>query len=108
MFRYRIFTTLFTAGIFALALATTGCHGNKPEGVYIDSTGHVSLEFRDGKAYLNLGGLADPDGTPYDVNGNKITIHYPSDGMMAAYSVLTINSDGTLQGGMGILRKKTS
>jgi hypothetical protein len=65
------------------------------------------MEFRNGKAYLNLGGMADPDGTPYDVNGNKITIHYPPDGMLAAYSIVTINSDGTLQSGMGTLKKKS-
>ena len=72
----------------------------------MDTSGHLSLEFRGGKAYLNMGGMADPDGTPYDVNGDKITIHYPLDGMLAQFSVLTINSDGTLQGAMGILRKK--
>jgi hypothetical protein len=55
---------------------------------------------------MNLGGMADTDGTPYDVNADKITIHYPSDGMMAAYSNMTINSDGSLQSGMGTFKKK--
>jgi hypothetical protein len=66
----------------------------------------MTIEFKDGKAFLNLGGTADTDGTPYEVNGDKITIHYPSDGMLAGFSNLTVNSDGTLQGGMGILKKK--
>jgi hypothetical protein len=50
--------------------------------------------------------VADPEGTPYDVKDDKIMIHYPSDGMLASMSTLTINSEGTLQGAMGILRKK--
>jgi hypothetical protein len=45
-----------------------------------------------------------PGGTPYDVNGDKITVYYPSDGMMAQYSNRTINSDGSLQGDMGNLQ----
>jgi hypothetical protein len=98
--------TLFALGAVAMFLAMAGCHGNNPEGVYTDTTGHLTLEFRDGKAYLNLNGVADPNGTPYDVKDNKITIHYPPDGMLAAYSVLTINSDGTLQGALGTLTKK--
>jgi hypothetical protein len=53
-----------------------------------------------------MGGMADPDGTPYDVNGDKITIHYAPDSILGQFSVLTINSDGTLQGPMGILKKK--
>lgn len=106
MVKYRLLVRLFTGSALALTLLIAGCHGNNPQGVYEDTTGHFTMEFRDGKAYLNLGGMADPDGTPYDVKGNTITIHYPPDGMLASYSVLTINSDGTLQGGMGILHKK--
>jgi hypothetical protein len=45
-----------------------------------------------------------PGGTPYDVNGDKITVYYPSDGMMAQYSNRTINSDDSLQGDMGNLQ----
>jgi hypothetical protein len=106
MIKSRSYITLVTATALVLTLVVAGCHSNSPDGVYTDTTGRLTLEFRGGKAYLNMGGEADPDGTPYDVNGDKITIHYPSDGMLAGFSVLTINGDGTLQGGMGILKKK--
>jgi hypothetical protein len=100
------YRALVAAAILMVALFAAGCHSNTPSGVYTDSTGRLTIEFKDGKAYLNLGGTADTDGTPYDVNGDKITIHYPSDGMLAQFQSLTINSDGSLQGGMGTLTKK--
>lgn len=106
MVKSRSFVALIAAAAFAATLFVAGCRSSTPSGVYTDTTGRLSLEFRDGKAFLNMGGMADPDGTPYDVNGDKITIHYPSDGMLASFSTLTMNSDGTLQGAMGILRKK--
>lgn len=102
----RLFVTFIAVVAFAATLFVTGCHSSVPSGTYVDTTGRLTLEFKDGKAFLNMGGMADPDGTPYDVNGDKITIHYPSDGMLATMSVLTINSDGTLQGAMGTLKKK--
>ena len=106
MVKSRFSSTLVAVAFLAVTLIATGCHGNSPSGVYTDSTGRITLEFKDGKAYMNLGGMADTNGTPYDVNGNKITIHYPSDGMMGAYSSMTINSDGSLQSDMGIFKKK--
>jgi hypothetical protein len=106
MVRSRYFLTLVAATALAMTFIVAGCHGSGPSGVYTDGTGRITVEFKDGKAYMNLGGMADTDGTPYDVNGDKITIHYPSDGMMAAYSNMTINSDGSLQGGMGTFKKK--
>jgi hypothetical protein len=107
MITSRFFISLVTATALAVALFTAGCHSNNsPDGVYTDTTGRLTLEFKGGKAYLNMGGMADTDGTPYDLNGDKLTIHYPPDGMMAQFSTLTVNSDGTLQGAMGILKKK--
>jgi hypothetical protein len=107
MIKSRFFISFVSATALAVTLIVAGCHSNSgPDGVYTDSTGRLTLEFKGGKAYLDLGGTADTDGTPYDVNGDKITIHYPSDGMLAQFSTLTMNSDGTLQGGMGILKKK--
>ena len=106
MVRSRLFTAFFAATALAVALVVTGCHGSGPSGVYTDGTGRITVEFKEGKAYMNLGGMANADGTPYDVNADKITIHYPSDGMMAAYSNMTINSDGSLQSGMGTFKKK--
>ena len=106
MVRSRLFLTFMAETALAMTLIVTGCHGSGPSGVYTDGTGRITVEFKDGKAYMNLGGMTDTDGTPYDVNGDKITIHYASDGMMAAYSNMTINSDGSLQGGMGTFKRK--
>lgn len=101
------FVSLIAATALVAAFSVAGCHSNTPNGMYTDSTGRITIEFKDGKAYLNLGGMSDPNGgTPYDVNGDKITIHYPPDSMIASMSVFTINSDGSLQGGGGILKKK--
>ena len=106
MVRNRVLRAFVAAAVLTVALVAAGCHSNTPSGVYTDTTGRLTIEFKDGKAYLNLGGTADTDGTSYDVNGDKITIHYPSDGMLAQFQSLTINSDGSLQGGMGTLTKK--
>ncbi|MBF6571014.1 MAG: hypothetical protein IVW54_19280 [Candidatus Binataceae bacterium] len=70
------FAALVSVTLLALTLVVSGCHSSGPDGVYTDSTGHMTLEFKDGKAFLNLAGNADPEGTPYDVGGDKITIHY--------------------------------
>ena len=106
MVKPRLLVTFVAAVAFAATVFAMGCHSGAPSGTYVDSTGRLTLEFKDGKAFLNMGGIADTDGTPYDVSGDKITIHYPSDGMMGTLSTLTINSDGTLQGPMGTLKKK--
>jgi len=104
--KFRISTAFIAATALIAAIAVAGCHSSTPSGVYTDSTGHMTLEFKGGKAYMTLGGSTDTDGTPYDVNGDKITIHYPSDGMLAGFSTITINSDGSLQSSMGALTKK--
>ncbi len=111
MARSQSYATLIATSIAATALmaalVVAGCHhSNTPDGVYSDTTGRITMEFKGGKAFLNLGGTADPDGTPYDVAGDKITIHYAPDSMLAQFSVITINSDGSLQSGMGTLTKK--
>jgi hypothetical protein len=64
----------------------------------------MAVEFRDDKAVVTMGGVAT-DRCPYDINGDKITIHA---GGMAGDLVLTRNSDGSLEGPIGILRKKES
>jgi hypothetical protein len=100
-------TTLLTAAaLTTLLIVAAGCRSNAVSGVYANSTGNITIEFRDHKAFLNMGGISDPDGTPYDVHGNKITVHWPKGGMLGGDTDLTINSDGTLQGPMGILHKK--
>ena len=65
MVKSRFFISLVSATALALTLIVAGCHSNNPDGgVYTDTTGRLTLEFKDGKAYLNMGGLADPDGYP--------------------------------------------
>jgi hypothetical protein len=105
MVKSRFLNLLAVTALLA-TIAIAGCHSHSVEGTYSDATGRISLELKGGKAYLNLGGAADPNGTPYDVNGDKISIHYPSDGMLAAYSTMTLDSDGNLQSGFGTLKKK--
>lgn len=73
------------------------------EGVYSNSNGQSVVEFRGDKAFVTMVGMAS-DGIPYEVKGDKITIHA---GGIAGDLVLTRNSDGTLQGPFGVMRKKT-
>jgi len=88
--------------LLTLTLTAPACSADasKLDGVYVN--GQNSVEFRDGKAFLTMVGLAS-DAIPYDVKGNTITVHA---GGVAGDLVLTRNSDGTLQGPFGIMRKK--
>ena len=88
--------------LLALCLTAPACSANKLDGLYVNSNGQTTIEFRDTKAFLTMVGMAS-DGIPYDVNGNKITVHA---GGVAGDFVLTRNSDGTLEGPFGIMRKK--
>ena len=88
----------------SLAVSACGSAGGKLDGLYVNSNGQNTVEFRDGKAFVTMVGMAS-DAIPYDVKGNTITVRA---GGMAGDLVLTRNSDGTLQGPFGIMRKKTS
>ncbi len=88
----------------SLAVSACGTAGGKLDGLYANSNGQNTVEFRDGKAFVTMVGMAS-DAIPYDVKGNTITVHA---GGMAGDLVLTRNSDGTLQGPFGIMRKKTT
>jgi hypothetical protein len=90
------FIVLFLCG------GLTACGSSKVDGVYANSNGQNTVEFRDGKAFVTMVGMAS-DAIPYDVKGNTITVRA---GGMAGDLVLTRNSDGTLQGPFGIMRKK--
>jgi hypothetical protein len=89
-----------------LALCFTGpafsADAAKLDGLYVNSNGQNSVEFRGDKAFITMVGMAS-DAIPYDVKGTTITVHA---GGMAGDLVLTRNSDGTLEGPLGILRKK--
>jgi hypothetical protein len=88
----------------SLTVAACGADASRLEGLYVNSNGQNAVEFRDGKAFVTMVGMAS-DAIPYDVKGNTITVHA---GGMAGDLVLTRNSDGTLQGPFGIMRKKAS
>ena len=102
--RTSLFRTSVAVLFMSATLAVSACGGEsgKLEGLYTSSNGQSSLEFRDGKAFLTMVGLAS-DAIPYEVKGNTITVHA---GGMAGDLVVTRNSDGTLQGPLGIMRKK--
>ena len=92
--------------LLSIGMAVSACAAgaDKLDGLYVNSNGQNSVEFREGKAFVTMVGMAT-DGLPYEVKGTTITVHA---GGMAGDLVLTKNSDGTLQGPLGILRKKTS
>ena len=93
---------LLAAVCLTAMLAFSACGSNKLEGLYVNSNGQNTVEFRDGKAFVTMVGMAS-DGIPYEVKGNTITVHA---GGMAGDLVLTRNSDGTLPGPFGVMRKK--
>lgn len=94
----------FAALLLCALVALPGCgRSDSLDGLYANSTGQLTVEFKEDKAYVTLGPTAS-DPLPYEVKGNTITIH--AGGMMDDL-VLTKSSDGTLQGPFGIMRKKT-
>jgi hypothetical protein len=106
MYNKSVFRAFFAVLLLSGSLAVSACGagGGKLDGLYANSNGQNTVEFRDGKAFITMVGMAS-DAIPYEVKGNTITVHA---GGMAGDLVLTRNSDGTLQGPFGIMRKKTS
>ena len=99
------FRTPIAVLLLTVSFAVSACGGAAPstlEGLYANSNGQSTVEFRGDKAFVTLVGMAT-DGIPYEVKGDTITVHA---GGMAGDLVLTRNSDGTLQGPFGIMRKK--
>jgi hypothetical protein len=88
--------------LLSTGLSLSACGSGKLDGLYANSNGQSTVEFRDGKAFVTMVGMAT-EGIPYETKGDTITIHA---GGMAGDLVLTRNSDGTLQGPFGIMRKK--
>ncbi|MBS0580785.1 MAG: hypothetical protein JSR36_16120 [Proteobacteria bacterium] len=100
----QLFRTGLAALLLSASLTVSACGGGAKtlDGLYANSNGQSTVEFRDGKAFVTMVGMAT-DGLPFDVQGNTITVHA---GGMAGDLVLTRNGDGTLQGPFGIMRKK--
>ena len=101
-----LFRTCCAVLLLSVSLTVSACGGgaSKLDGLYVNSNGQNTVEFKDGKAFVTMVGMAS-DAIPYDVKGDTITVHA---GGMAGDLVLTRNSDGTLQGPFGIMRKKTT
>lgn len=72
------------------------CGGGGAEGKYRDPSGMINAEFKDGKAYIALGGYA-VDGT-YKIEGNKIIARGDFGPMIPNPCIFTINKDGTIDG----------
>jgi hypothetical protein len=89
--------------VLLVALMTfvlTGCP-SKIDGKYQNANGTFSIELKSGKASITAPLLGTLE-TPYEVNGDKITLKYQGEDL-----VLTRNSDGSLEGGLfGKLTKK--
>lgn len=98
--------TYIAAFVLALAVSAPACSADagKLNGLYVNSNGQNSVEFRDDKAFITMVGMAS-DAIAYDVKGTTITVHA---GGIAGDLVLTRNSDGTLQGPFGIMRRKAN
>jgi hypothetical protein len=84
------------AFVLAGASLAAGCGGKGPEGKYRDPTGTVNAEFKDGKAYLAFGAMAE-HGT-YKIDGNKIVVSGDLGPMIVSPAVFTVNDDGSIDG----------
>ena len=81
--------------ILAGAALVVACGGGA-EGKYRDPSGTINAEFKDGKAYVALGGYA-VDGT-YKIEGDKIIARGDFGLMLPSPLVFTINKDGSIDG----------
>jgi hypothetical protein len=86
----------FLSFVLAAAALAVGCWGSGPEGKYRDPSGSINAEFKDGKAYIALGGYA-VDGT-YKIEGNKIIARGNFGLMLPSPLVFTVNDDGSIDG----------
>jgi hypothetical protein len=93
----------FAVLVLAVGLAVPAYGQSKMDGVYANANGQNAIEFRGDKAFLTMVGMAS-DALPYEVKGDTVTVHA---GGIAGDLVLTKNSDGALEGPLGIMRKKT-
>ena len=81
--------------VLAAVFLPLGC-GSGAEGKYRDPTGTINAEFKDGKAYIALGGYA-VTGT-YTIEGKKIVARGDFGMMIPNPCIFTINDDGSITG----------
>jgi len=87
---------MFLCVLVALSFAAAACGSGGAEGKYRDPSGQINAKFKDGKAYIALGGYA-VDGT-YKIQGNKIIARSNFGPMIPNPCIFTINKDGTIDG----------
>jgi hypothetical protein len=98
--RNRFKLTAFSLITFAF-FTLGGCRGSGPSGIYQNPAGAMAIDFEDGKARLTMGPTTG-DPVPYEVDGNKITVHT---GGTSGDLVFMQQSDGSLQADMGMMGK---
>lgn len=92
-------TTPFRPLLLAFALLLTAC-GAKLDGTYVDGMNLTSYTFKlSGKAYFSALGVESE--YRYEVDDDRVKLHKP-DGDM----ILKIETDGSLQGPLGIVYTK--
>ncbi|HEX6747831.1 MAG TPA: hypothetical protein VF092_11110 [Longimicrobium sp.] len=83
--------------VATLALAACGHH---LDGKYATSNGMMQVEFKGDNAYVTIP-MAGTTQVPFEMDGDRVILKNAEGGNM----VLTRNSDGSLAGPMGDLRK---
>jgi hypothetical protein len=91
----RFFRKAVLVSILAGMSLAIGCGGGV-EGKYADPSNQIIAEFKDGKAYIALGGYA-VTGT-YKIEGKKIIARGDFGLMIPNPCIFTINDDGTIMG----------
>src|SRR5277367_4558031 len=85
----------FLASLLIAAAFVVAC-GSGAEGKYLDPSGSINAEFKDGKAYIGLGSYAVDD--TYTIEGAKIIAKGDFGLMLPSPLVFTINKDGSIDG----------
>ena len=86
---------IILVSVLAVSLFVLGC-SKSPEGKYRDPSGQMNAEFKDGKAYIAMGGYA-VHGT-YKIEGDKIIASGNFGLMIPSPLVFTVNKDGSIDG----------
>ena len=92
-------SSLRRLSIAAAVLVLAAC-GKHLDGKYATSNGLMQVEFKGHNAYVTIP-MAGTTQVPFEVDGDRVILKNADNGNM----VLTRNSDGSLAGPMGDLRK---
>lgn len=84
------------AVLLTVLLTMSGC-GDRLSGRYDELDGWGSLEFEGDRVYITLAVIQTTTAADYEIDGGKVIVKSPG-----ALQVYNINSDGTLEGGLGM------